>query len=105
MTEFIRVRAKDGPKHEFDAPLQEVEANPELYLVVDSEPVTQPRDVTYITPEKKPSAPKSGASKPSGTQSTSKPATAKTAAQKPDDAPQVGDDSTQTVGTDPTNQE
>lgn len=47
MTEFIRVRHADGPKHEFDISVPEVEANPELYVVVDAEPVTVAREATY----------------------------------------------------------
>ncbi|MEO5920611.1 MAG: hypothetical protein ABIQ01_05650, partial [Pseudolysinimonas sp.] len=53
MTEFIRVRAADGPKHEFDAPLAEVDANPDLYVIVDKNPVTTPRDPLYVDPAPK----------------------------------------------------
>jgi hypothetical protein len=45
MPGFIRVRAASGPKHEYDAPVDEVEANPDLYVVVDKEPVAMPRAV------------------------------------------------------------
>jgi hypothetical protein len=50
MPGFIRVRAASGPKHEYDAPVDEVEANPDLYVVVDKEPVAMPRAVDYKTP-------------------------------------------------------
>lgn len=51
MPGFIRVRAVDGPKHEFDAPAGEVDANPDLYEVLDAAVVEQPREPTYILPE------------------------------------------------------
>lgn len=60
---FIRVRAVDGPKHEFDAPVGEVDANPGLYEVLDKAVVDSPRDVVYIEPTKR-AAPKRSHKKP-----------------------------------------
>ena len=48
MSSFVRVRAVDGPKHEFYAASGEVEANPDLYDVLDPEPVTVPGEVVYV---------------------------------------------------------
>lgn len=48
MSSFVRVRAVDGPKHEFYAASGEVEANPDLYEVLDPEPVTVPGEVVYV---------------------------------------------------------
>lgn len=53
MTEFVRVRATSGPKHEFDAPLSSVDAWPDDYDVIDAEPVAEPRPVVYVAPAKK----------------------------------------------------
>lgn len=49
---FVRVRGagKNDPPHEFDAAVSVVEANPDLYEVIDPEPVPAPRPVKYITP-------------------------------------------------------
>lgn len=49
---FVRVRGA-GPKdppHEFDAPVGVVEADPELYVVLDPEPVPEPRPPLYGEP-------------------------------------------------------
>lgn len=51
MTEFIRVRAVDGPKHEFHAPVQEVETHPDLYEVLDDIRVTTPEEPKYVLPK------------------------------------------------------
>lgn len=51
MSGFIRVRAVTGPLHEFDAPTGEVEANPELYKVLDETVVDAPRPPTYVVDE------------------------------------------------------
>jgi hypothetical protein len=48
MSGFIRVRAVDGPKHEFDAPAGEVRVNAHLYEVLDEVPVSRPRPVKYV---------------------------------------------------------
>lgn len=48
MSSFVRVRAADGPKHEFYAASGEVEANPDLYEVLDPKPVTTPGEVAYV---------------------------------------------------------
>lgn len=47
MSGFLRVRAVDGPKHEFDAPVGEVEAHPDLYEVLDLEPSPVSREPRY----------------------------------------------------------
>lgn len=47
---FIRVRSASGAAHEFDAPATEVEQRPELYVVIDPEPVDIPRPVRYVIP-------------------------------------------------------
>jgi hypothetical protein len=58
MSGFIRVRSAVGPLHEYDAPTGEVEANPDLYVVVDDTVVSQPREPLYVLPTtKKASAP------------------------------------------------
>lgn len=48
MSSFVRVRAVDGPKHEFYAASGEVEANPDLYEVLDPESVSTPGEVVYV---------------------------------------------------------
>lgn len=53
MSSFVRVRAVDGPKHEFYAASGEVEANPDLYEVLDPEPVATPGEVVYVTTKPK----------------------------------------------------
>lgn len=47
---FIRVRgASPGdPLHEFDEPIGLVETHPELYVVLDPEPVEVPRPQKYV---------------------------------------------------------
>lgn len=52
MGQFIRVRDKDT-KHEYDAPVSEVETNPDLYEVLDKEPVDSPRPAVHHVPAKK----------------------------------------------------
>jgi hypothetical protein len=47
MTEFIRVRQAEGPKHEFDVSIPEYEANKDLYFVVDDTPVLEVRPTDY----------------------------------------------------------
>lgn len=49
---FIRVLDKDT-KHEYDAPVSEVETNPDLYEVVDKEPVDAPREPSFHATAKK----------------------------------------------------
>lgn len=51
---FVRVRAADGPAHEFDAPVEAVEAEPDVYVVVDKRVVDSPRPVKYVQPERAP---------------------------------------------------
>lgn len=51
MSSFVRVRAADGPKHEFYAASGEVAANPDLYEVLDKTPVSVPGEVKYIVPK------------------------------------------------------
>lgn len=45
---FIRVRATSGPLHEFYAAADEVAVNPDLYHVLDREPVDIPGEVVYV---------------------------------------------------------
>jgi hypothetical protein len=49
---FIRVRDKDT-KHEYDAPVSEVEANPGLYEVLGKESVDAPEAPVFHAPAKK----------------------------------------------------
>ena len=51
MPKFLKVRAVSGPLHEFFAAAEEVEVNPDLYEVLDSEPVDYPGPVVYVVPE------------------------------------------------------
>lgn len=44
---FIRVRSKGGPDAEYDIGVEEATANPDLYDVIDGEPVERPRPATY----------------------------------------------------------
>jgi hypothetical protein len=73
---FIRVRAVDGPRHEFDAPTGEVEAHPDLYVIVDKTVVEQPREPKYVTTPKK-AAPKR-ATKPAAPKAAPKPSVGET---------------------------
>jgi len=50
MPGFLRVRATDGPKHIFYAPVTAVESWPDDYEVLDKEPVDSPGEVEYVTP-------------------------------------------------------
>lgn len=50
MAEFIRVRDRDT-KHEYHAPRTEVETNPDLYTVLDDEPVYAPADPIFHVPK------------------------------------------------------
>jgi len=52
MSGFIRVRAVDGPKHEFHAAADEVAAHPDLYEVLVKEPVSVPEPPTYVVPKR-----------------------------------------------------
>lgn len=47
---FVRVKSKGGPAAEYDIGVEELEANPDLYVVVDKEPVEFARDATYPEP-------------------------------------------------------
>ena len=58
MSGFIRVRAVDGPKHEFHAAADEVAAHSDLYEVLDKTVVTAPEPPTYIVSGKKADDPK-----------------------------------------------
>lgn len=53
---FIRVKSasKSDPQHEFDVSTIELDANPDLYEVVDKEPVDEPREPRYLSPRAKP---------------------------------------------------
>lgn len=51
MPEFIRVRDK-ATKHEYDAPVAIVELEPDLYQVIDEEPVLTPRPIVYFSPKR-----------------------------------------------------
>jgi hypothetical protein len=53
MTQFLRVRAATGPKHEFHAAVGEVAAHPELYTVLNDEPVSKSEPPTYFVPKKR----------------------------------------------------
>lgn len=46
---FIRVRAVDGPLHEFDVSEAEYAATPDVYEVLDPEPVADARYPRYVT--------------------------------------------------------
>lgn len=48
MSGFVRVRAASGPRHKFYAPVEWVAAHPELYVVIDKEPVSKPGPVEYV---------------------------------------------------------
>lgn len=65
---FIRVRSKAGPDAEYDIGVEEATTNPDLYEVIDGEPVEQSRPATYPEPHvsraRKPAAP-SAAPEPS----------------------------------------
>lgn len=65
MTQFIRVRSADGPKHEYDVSPDLVAAFPDDYVVVDATPVESPREPKYVTEK---------ATKPASSKSASKPA-------------------------------
>jgi hypothetical protein len=45
---FIRVRAAEGPRHEFDVAEAELAAFPDIYEVLDPEPVDEARAASYI---------------------------------------------------------
>lgn len=49
---FIRVRSKSGPNAEYDIGVDEATANPDLYEVIDGEPVEVSRPATYPEPVK-----------------------------------------------------
>jgi hypothetical protein len=49
---FIRVRSKGGPDAEYDIGVDEATANPDLYEVIDGEPVEISRPATYPEPVK-----------------------------------------------------
>jgi hypothetical protein len=53
VTDFLRVRAATGPKHEFHAAAGEVAAHPDLYTVIDKEPASKPEPPTYFVPKKR----------------------------------------------------
>lgn len=45
---FIRVRQVGGPDHEFDVPEEAVDAEPDVYEVIDPKPVSVSRPATYF---------------------------------------------------------
>lgn len=47
---FTRVKSAGGPDAEYDVNTAELEANPDLYVVVDPEPVEVPRPTIYPEP-------------------------------------------------------
>lgn len=51
---FIRVRAAQGPLHEFDVSESVVAADPNTYVVIDSKPVAESRPATYVFEPVKP---------------------------------------------------
>ena len=57
---FVRVKsAREGdPQHEFDVSVVELEANPDLYKVVDKRPVrdARPQRIVKVKPAVKPPA-------------------------------------------------
>lgn len=57
---FVRVRGagENDPLHEFDAPTSVVEADPDLYVVIDDEPVAEPRPPRPVEPIPKPKPPR-----------------------------------------------
>lgn len=48
---FVRVRSagENDPLHEFDVTAREAEAHPDLYVVIDPEPVSQSRPALFIS--------------------------------------------------------
>ncbi|WP_433584550.1 hypothetical protein [Microbacterium hydrocarbonoxydans] len=56
---FIRVRAATGPLHEFDVAEAELAAFPDIYEVLDPEPVDEARAASYVVedPDPEPPAP------------------------------------------------
>ena len=48
MPGFLKVRAADGPKHVFYAPVEAVAAWPDDYEVLDKAPVDEPGPVEYV---------------------------------------------------------
>lgn len=55
---FIRVRAAEGPLHEFDVAEAELAAFPDIYEVLDPQPVDEARPALCITDEPDPPEPK-----------------------------------------------
>lgn len=49
---FKRVRDR-VTKHEYDAPVGVIDADPDLYDVIDDEPVDWPREATYYSPKRR----------------------------------------------------
>lgn len=47
---FVRVRGKKpgDPLHEFDVPVAEARAHPDLYVVVDEKPVATSRPASFV---------------------------------------------------------
>lgn len=48
---FIRVRAVNGPLHEFDVSEEAVKADPDIYEVLDKKPVAVSRPAKYVLPK------------------------------------------------------
>lgn len=48
---FIRVRAAEGPRHEFDVAEAEYAATPDVYDLLDPVPVVEARSPRYVTAE------------------------------------------------------
>jgi hypothetical protein len=47
---FIRVRSKGGPDAEYDIGVEEAAANPDLYEVINADPVEFPRPAFHPEP-------------------------------------------------------
>lgn len=54
---FIRVRAAEGPLHEFDVAEAELAAFPDIYEVLDPEPVDEARPARYVAETAPPDVP------------------------------------------------
>lgn len=70
---FVRVRLKDGIRHEFDVPVKDFQSRPDRYDLIDGTPVPRSRPPKYIIGKAK----KPRRKKPAETHQTDAPAGAK----------------------------
>lgn len=84
---FVRVKsaAEGDPQHEFDVPAGEYEAHPELYTLVDGDPVSSSREPTFSTTTQSPTA--RTTSRPSARAAQRKRQSTKSADKKPGEQP------------------